>query len=316
FLSRGPAYSLFLTSTEAVMAMGAEAKVGAIDPGGDATVVRMQYLGANATPEVTGLNELPGKVNYFVGEDSSQWQTNVPTYEQVAYHDLYAGIDLVYYGNAQHQLEYDFVVSPGADPAAIQLGFAGGGHLAIDASGRLVLRAGSLELHQPAPVTYQEVGGARHVVPSSFVLAEGNRVGFAVGAYDADLPLVIDPVLSYSSYLGGNNTDSGQAITADADGNAFVAGYTFSTNFPTLNASQPTKAGAWDAFVTKVGADGKLAFSTYLGGFQSDYARSIALDPAGNIYLTGNTQSPDSFPLLNPLQPKYGRGIWDAFVAK
>src|SRR5262249_8285259 len=132
----------------------------------------------------------------------------------------------------------------------------------------------------------------------------------------ADLPLVIDPVLSYSSYLGGNNTDSGQAITADADGNAFVAGYTFSTNFPTLNASQPTKAGAWDAFVTKVSADGKLAFSTYLAGFQTAYARSIALDPACNIYLTGNTQSPDSFPLLNPLQPKYGRGIWDAFVAK
>lgn len=240
----------------------------------------MQLVGGNPTPRVTGADELPGKVNYFLGNNSAKWHTNVATYARVEYDEVYPGIDLVYYGN-QGQLEYDFVVAAGADPDMIQLGFSGAERLEIDAQGDLVLHAGDLQIRQHKPLVYQEVSGQRQEVASRFVL-EGQQVRFAVGPYDASRPLVIDPVLSYSTYLGGNADDSGYAVAVDpATDDALVTGVTWSTNFPTANPLQASNRGRADVFVTRLNAAGStLVYSTYLGGIAWDYGYALTLDPA------------------------------------
>jgi hypothetical protein len=309
FLTRGAGYDLYLTSTEAVVRMGNT------DTADAPSVVRMQYLGANPAPEVSGRIELATKVNYFHGRDSSQWQSGVSTFAQVEYQNLYTGINLVYYGNSQDELEYDFIVSPGADPGAIKLGFDGADRVRLDETGSLLLSVGDHELRQHAPVTYQEVNGVRKAVPSAYIQI-GNQIGFSVGDYDLTRPLIIDPVISYSSYHGGNNTDSAESVTVDAAGNAYIVGFTNSSNFPSQNGAQKTKAGLIDAFVTKITPQGTVAFSTYFGGEKSDYARGVAVDAAGTIYVTGNTFSKNTFPVLNPFQSNYNRGKWDGFVAK
>ena len=346
FLAHGPGYGLFLTSTEAVMVLSqgsgvknegsgvrgqgsgigeaaaipirsvSEAPASAIPP----AVVRMEVLAGNPAARAVGQDPLPGKVNYFLGNDPSRWHTNVATYRQVDYPAVYPGIDLVYYGN-QQQLEYDFVVSPGADPGHIRLGFTGADQVAVDGNGDLVLRAGSQELRQHKPVVYQDINGFRREVPGAFRLAPAqsplgtSQVAFALGAYDASRPLVIDPGLSYSTYLGGSNLQEGRGIAVDAAGSAYVTGATWSSDFPTANAFQPTAHGA-NAFVTKFAPDGSaLLFSTYLGGSYFDGGHAIALDRDGNVYVAGETRSSD-FPLVNPLQPAFGGGVDDAFVAK
>jgi hypothetical protein len=187
----------------------------------------MKLVGANPEPQVMGLDELPGKVNYFLGNDPTKWRTDVPTYAKVRYKDIYPGVDLVYYGN-QRQLEYDFIVAPGADPTAVTLAFQGAEKLDIDAQGdlRLRLAGGDLRLHKPR--IYQQVNGTRHEIPGGYVLnPKAQVVRFQLGPYDPGQPLIIDPVLSYSTYLGGSG------IAVDAAGNAYVTGTTFSTDFPT-----------------------------------------------------------------------------------
>ena len=197
------------------------------------TVVRMRLVGANPAPQVVGQDALPGKAHYLTGP-ASTWRTQIPTYARVRYHEVYAGIDLVYYGN-QRQLEYDFVLAPGADPSTITLAFQGVDSLEVDAQGNLVLHTPGGIIHQLKPRIYQEVEGVRQEIPGGYVLTKTDQVGVHVAAYDATRPLVIDPVLAYSTYLGGpgSGTESSNAIAVDAEGNAYVTGFTSSANFPT-----------------------------------------------------------------------------------
>ena len=334
FLSRGNGYSLFLTSTEAVLslkkpgvrkgpqitqispiALHSAPSVKSVDEG---AVLRMKLVGANPKAEVSGLDELPGKSNYFIGNDPSKWRTNVPTYTKVRYENVYSGIDLVYYGN-QRQLEYDFVVAPGADPRAIRLAIEGDETLRIDGQGDLVLEAEGSELRLHQPVIYQEVSGARQRIGGNFVIRGGRQVGFEVARYDTSKLLIIDPVLSYSTYLGGSANDIGFGIAVDSAGNAYVTGATTSINFPITPGAFQTTGGV--CFVTKLNAAGSaLVYSTFLGGCggdgsDQDYGNEIAVDSSGNAYVTGFSTSFD-FPTANAFQARYGGGRADAFVTK
>jgi PKD repeat protein len=335
FLARGAAYTVFLTPREAVLVLDSprrsdetHAPVHRLDrpalerrkrktaePG--ATVVRLGLTGSNPNPEVVGLEPLPGKTNYFIGNDPQKWRTGIPTYAKVAYREVYPGVDVVYYG-AQRQLEYDFVVAPGADPTLIRLAVTGAETLRIDGAGDLVLQTanGALRLHKP--VVYQETGTARQKIIGGYVLLGRDRVGFRVAAYDTARPLVIDPVLSYSTYLGGSSYyEHASSVAVDSAGNAYVTGDTQSPDFPTANALQSTApSSTWNAFVAKIDSAGSaLVYSTYLGGsgFATEGTR-IAVDGAGNAYVTGSTDAWD-FPTVNALQPTRG-GLADAFVAK
>jgi hypothetical protein len=191
FLARGSGYALALTPSEAVLALHQ-------GTGGD--VLHFQLVGADPSAQVVGRDELITKTNYLIGSDPTQWRTDVPNYGKVEYRDVYPGINLVYYGN-QGQLEYDFVVAPGADPGAVRMSIQGAKSLALDAQGELVLHTAGGDVVQHAPVIYQEVGGARQPVAGEFVLGQNNEVGFHLGAYDRSRPLVMDPILSYSTYL-------------------------------------------------------------------------------------------------------------------
>jgi hypothetical protein len=291
FLARGNGYTLFLTPAEAVFAMRKSAKN---------ETLRMNLDGANANAKFAAVDELPGKSNYLIGNDRSKWRTNVPNYRAVRESGIYPGIDLVYYGN-QRQLEYDFVVAPGADPRAIELAFTGVRKITADSTGDLGLSAKGGEMRLRKPVAYQENGGTKQFVAANFVVESGDRVSVKVGKYDPTRPLVIDPILAYSTYLGGSGIDGANGIAVAPDGTAFVAGGTSSTNFPTAHPLQPNDGGnpdfPQDAFVSKLSADGSsLLYSTYLGGSNQDNANGIAVDSFGSAYVTGITLSPD-FPV-------------------
>ncbi len=320
FLSHGSGYGLFLTPTEAVLSLQKAAADPTSAPAPD--VLRMQLVGANAAPHIVGQDQLPGTSNYLVGNDPSQWHTNIANYGKVEYQDLYPGVNLVYYGN-QQQLEYDWVVTPGADPGVIRLAFTGQQGLELDGQGNLVLHTAGSDVVEQAPVVYQQSAAGREAVTGRYVLEGNGQVGFAVGAYDASRPLIIDPILSYSTYLGGSFNENGLGIAVDSAGNAYVTGFTTSnnflpgnTNFPTANALQPDNGGGADAFVSKLNASGTmLLYSTYLGGSGNDGGSGIAVDSAGNAYVTGTTNS-TNFPTANALQPAFGGGGDDAFVSK
>jgi len=269
---------------------------------GRRTVVRMKLVDANASAQITGRDELPGKSNYFIGNDPKKWRTNIPTYARIQYKDVYPGVDLVYYGN-QRQLEYDLVVAPGADPKAINLAFQGADKLEIDAEGNLVLHLTGGRMIQRTPVIYQEINGVKHAINGGYILRGKKHVAFQIGAYDVSKSLVIDPVvLSYSSYLGGSQIDLGNSIAVDGGGNAYVTGSTDSGGvgvglplFPTTPGAFPFGGGT-DAFVTKVNAAGNaLIYSTFLGGSLVDVGNGIAVDAGGNAYVTGSTNS-NNFP--------------------
>ena len=337
FLSRGQGYSLYLTAGEAVLVLTtrpdgrpdsriSHAQRDAPTPATSA-VLRMSLVGAAPKPFVSGLDELRGKANYFIGSDPAKWRTNVPTYAKVHYRDVYPGIDLLYYGN-QRQLEYDFVVAPGADPNAIVLGFQGAERLEIDAQGELVLHSAGGAIRQRKPFIYQEIDGVRREIDGGYVLRGKNRVGFQVAAYDSTRPLVIDPVLVYSTFLGGSDFELGSGIALDSGGNAYVTGCTASLNFPTTSgAFQTANAGndggacgnvvdGGDAFVTKLDPSGSvLVYSTYFGGSGRDQGFSIAVDLAGNAYVTGVTQS-SNFPTTPAAVDQSYNGSFDAFVTK
>ena len=321
-------------------------------------VLRMKLVGANEHAKVTGLGRLTGKSNYFVGNDPKKWRTNVANYSRVKYQDVYPGIDLVYYGNQGH-LEYDFVVSPGADPRAIAFEIDGAdravresptrahrdAHLRIDPAGDLVIATddGDVRLHKP--VVYQptidklqsttdalnpksKIANPKYL-DGRFILAVNNQVTFEVGSYDKTLPLVIDPVLSYSTFLGGSGGDSADGIAVDASGNAYVTGSTSSVEFPTVAGSFDTSCGTdgncnlnapfggGDIFVTKLNAAGTaLVYSTYLGGSDRDTADGIAVDSSGNAYLSGTTQSADFPTTGGAFRTAFAGGFEDAFVTK
>jgi len=280
----------------------------------DSRVLRIGLVGSDPQAQPHGLAELPGKANSFIGDDPSHWRSGIPTYEHVRYSEVYPGIDLEYYGN-QRRLEYDFRLAPRADPKQIRLNLRGADSVRVAADGDLVIGIGKREIRQAAPVAYQRVGGERRMVESSYEL-EGDRVGFRLGAYDRSRPLVIDPVvLTYSTYLGGDAGDFGNAIAVDGSGAAYVTGQVVSTDFPTQDQFQPPQAN--NAFVTKLDPDGggavTLAYSTYLGGGDTDVGTGIAVDSAGAAYVTGRTQSTD-FPPQDQFQLDQPAG--DAFVTK
>jgi hypothetical protein len=316
YVARGNGYSLFLMPSEAVLNFGQESGTGGQ---GSQEVLRMELVGGNAGARPAGLQQLPGTSNYFVGNDPSKWHTGIPTFARVEYQQVYPGIDLVYYGN-QSRLEYDFVVAPRADPNQITLRFDGADGIRVDSQGNLILQTVAGNVVEPAPVVYQKAPGIRTPVAGGYVLGSDGLVHFYVGAYDHSQPLTIDPVLVYSTFLGGSTGPTGpippagsvgSAIAVNANGEAFIAGYTNTSDFPTTNPLQSSNHGNYDTFVAKMNAAGTaLIYSTYLGGSSDDLARGIAVDGNGNAYVTGFTFSGD-FPLMNPIQQSGG-----SFVAK
>ena len=360
---------------------------------GEGAVVRMKLLGANPTPRASGLEPLPGIVNYFIGNDPEKWHANIPTYGKVQYDGVYPGIDLVYYGTNQRQLEYDFVVAPGADPKQIALTFDGADKIEIDRNGDLTLTLpspikgeGAVAAPRPAsgervgvrgdathgegavatdpsvlrlkkPIVYQIIDGQRRDLDGGYVIrTDGDspllrgrkgdsppssltpdtrhptpdtQVGFAVAAYDESRPLIIDPVLTYSTYLGGTSSDVGNAIAVDSAGNAYVTGSTTSSTFPTTTGAYDVTCGnsssscnvrgfffVPDIFVTKFSADGsQRLYSTYIGGSGHNQGNGIAVDSLGNAYVTGVTDSTD-FPTTSGAFRQSPAGNLDAFVAK
>jgi uncharacterized repeat protein (TIGR01451 family) len=329
YLARGRGYGLYLTPQQAVLVLSASSHQAAspVVTNKRATL-RMTLLGANPSARIIGREPLPGQSNYFIGNHAGQWHTHIPHYARLREENIYPGIDLSYYGN-RGSLEYDFVVAPGADPWAIRLSFQGADKVRLDAKGRLVLSLGGRELIQHRPVVYQESAGARQPIAARYVLENDGTLRFALGDYDTKRPLVIDPLLSYSSYLGGSGDDRGFGIAVDASGGVYVTGWTYSVDFPaSAGAYQPALAppGYPDLFVAKYSADGTLIYATYLGGSDGDggdtQRNAIAVDAAGNAYITGSTWSTD-FPVTSgALQtncapsPLAVRGCVDAFVTK
>ena len=255
FLSRGSGYNLFLTNREAVLVLTKSEKPAPAaakktthatltqkKPKRQSTVLRTQFVAANPAAKVTGEEELPGKINYLIGKDPAKWRTGVATYAKVRYEQVYPGIDLVYYGN-QRQLEYDFVVGPGADPARIRLKLAGARKMYVDGQGQLVVQTAGGAVRWNKPEIYQEVDGQHRSVKANMFSGAGHELGFAVAAYDMARPLIIDPTLVYSTYLGGSSYDEGYGIAVDTSGNAYVTGITNSSDFPTTAGAFQTTFG-------------------------------------------------------------------------
>jgi uncharacterized repeat protein (TIGR01451 family) len=320
FVSRGPGYTLFLTPTEAVLALRKSAERG------PATDVRMALVGANPSPHIVGRDATSAVSNYLVGSDRRSWRARVPHYAKVEYRDVYPGVNLIYYGN-QQQLEFDFVIEPGANPEQIALTFDGAKRLRIEDDGAAVLETASGDIRLRRPLIYQEVAGTRNEIQGGYVLKGDRMIAFQLASYDRERPLVVDPVLVYSTYLGGSIADFASGIAVDQDGSAYVVGHTLSLDFPTTPSVQPScsvygdESGSYcdEVFVTKLSPDGaSIVYSTYLGGVAEDIGNGIAVDSTGSAYITGATRSLD-FPTVNAVQPT-NRGnavyFWETFVAK
>jgi HYDIN/CFA65/VesB family protein/beta-propeller repeat-containing protein len=362
YLTRGPGYTLFLTGEEAVFSLSS-LKSGVRSQKGEGRelsslsrpllattdkkqittdVLRMKLVGASQGGEPTGLGELPGKSNYFISNNPKLWRTNIPTYARVRFTNVYPGIDLVYYGN-QGQLEYDFIVAPGADPGLISLAFEGStdrqhlSNLRIDKTGNVLAENGSSVVRLNKPVIYQPKSSTKRanskfvaqnskLVDGHFVLTALNQVRFELGPYDKSQPLVIDPGLTYSTFLGGSNEASAISVAVDLSGNAFITGLTSSTDFPTtsgaLDRTAPNPSGSW--YVAKVNPTGSgLVYSTYFGGSTTNDGVGgennpvLAIDSTDNVYLTGYTLATDFPVTAGAFQTKIGNPKFDtAFVTK
>ena len=333
FLVHGQGYTLFLRPGEAILTLQPAIPKTKATP--EAPIVRMKLLGTDLKAAAVAENPQITRTNYFLGNNPAQWRTDIPNYSRVRYRSLYEGIDLVYYGN-QRQLEHDFIVAPNANPGKIILSLSGAQTPQIDpATGDLILLASTSEnkasLRLLKPITYQETNGHRTDIPTSYKLLAGNKVAFTIGSYDHTQPLVIDPVLVYSTYLGGSGQlnsgnyqgDEGNGIAVDSTGNAYVVGSTYSADFPVttgaLQSQSNAAQGQGTIFVTKLNAAGSaLIFSTYLGGSGGDYGFAIALDPANNVYIAGATRSTD-FPVTcgayQSTDPSTKTGTTTPFVA-
>ncbi len=261
----------------------------------------LHLLGANPNPQIVGSQELLSRSNYFLGSDSSAWYTDVPNYGAITYQNVYPGIDLQFHGDASHHLEYDFIVHPGADSIQIQVGWQGVQSLRSDTAGNLLLQTPGGSIVQQAPLAYQQgVGGSKSTVTVGQSVRSDGTVSFAVGTHDASHSVVIDPVLSFSSYLGGSGDDKAYGIASDGYGNSFIVGSTASANYPTTTGVYQSASGGstTDAFITKLDPSGKRLWSGYLGGSDTDEAYAVAVDAAGNVYLTGQELS-TNFPTTN-----------------
>jgi hypothetical protein len=283
FVARGAAYTAFLTPTEAVLALG--------DRRGEHAVLRMERIGANAAARAVGSGLLPGAFSYFP-DGRLESPISTPAYRRVRYDDVYPGIDLVYYSHAR-RLEYDFVVASGVDPNQIALHIEGAERVDVDGEGTLVMHTAAGDVRQPRPVAYQRIGGVRRPVSADYALDAEGRVRLRLGAYDRSRRLVIDPVITYATYLGGTGDEAqiyfgGEVhLARDAAGNLYVTGTTRSTDFPTTAGANQALGGSADVFVTKFSPGGAVLYSTYLGGPCEDYGHAITVDGAGNAYVTG-----------------------------
>ncbi|MBI4853000.1 MAG: SBBP repeat-containing protein [Acidobacteria bacterium] len=315
FLSRGNGYNLFLTPNKATLSLKKSNK--SKENSNQTLAIQMSVLGAKSNANLIGEEEL-AKSNYFIGNDPGKWKNSITNYKQVRYQEIYDGIDLVYYGN-QQELEYDFIVKAGAKPNTIKLGFDGADKITIDSNGNLILTIEDEELIQHKPIIYQTVNGNKQTIEGNYLILDNNQVAFQVNSYDKSKDLIIDPVLAYSTYLGGNSIDFMADIAVDTDGNVYVTGETQSPNYPlTSGVLDNSLSGASAAFVTKLDSTGtKLMYSTYLGGGadNNDAARSIAIDSQGNAYITGVTSS-ESFPVTSGAIQTALRGTTDSFIAK
>ncbi|SFI23351.1 conserved repeat domain-containing protein [Nocardioides psychrotolerans] len=324
FVSRGRGFGLAIDATGATLSLGTDS---------DQDFVRLAFTGADTSATSAALEPLSGKVNYLVGNDARAWHTGIATFARVSYDDVLPGVDVTYYGTNDGTLEYDFEVAPHADPASIRFGFPGAEGVVIQ-DRSLIITTAHGAVTQAAPVIYQRMAGLRVPVDGRFEL-RGDEVGFSVGAYDPRRPLVIDPTLTYSTYLGGANDEEGHGIAVDDAGSAYVTGVSYSTNFPTRSPLGPGSvvqdangqgaggtSGA-DVFVSKLNAAGTgLVYSTYLGGSGADSGAGVVVDRTGQAHVTGYTDSPN-FPVqaafqgaLAPGSSPGGPTPTDAFVAK
>jgi len=340
YVSHGAGYKLFLTPREAVLALSAPVSYD-LSPlhrfetlralqrairARTMTTVRMRFEGANPAAQISATDQLLKKSNYFIGSDRQKWHTEVPSYARVKYAGIYPGVDLVFYGN-QRRLEYDFIVAPGADPKAIRLNLEGVRKLRINAHGDVVLSVAGGEVVLQRPVVYQMVNGERHEIAAAYGLAKGHQVTFSVPDYDRNEPLILDPVLNYSTYLGGTSGEGfapGLGIAVDAAGNAFVAGTTTSTDFSTTATGfNPGPLGSnpnGEIFVTEINPSGTAeVYSTYLAGSTREIGAALALDPSGKIYVTGQSSSSDFPTTSNALKQSPNASnlnVGTSFIAK
>jgi hypothetical protein len=287
---------------------------------GDEALVRLRPVGMSPGVKLEGAEPQAGKINFVAGRDQARWRLGIPTFGEVVYREAYPGTDLKFYSRGQ-QLEYDVILRPGADPARVKFRCRGAKAITIRSDGSLALRlSGGEELVQAKPRVYQDIGGKRVAREGAYKVAKQRGAwtyGFAIGPYDRDYPLIIDPVLKFSSYLGGTGADEVRGIAVDTTGNTYLTGRTTSVNFPPLTSGLN---GSDDCFVTKIDAQGKLVYSTYLGGgendplFDNEGGNAIAADADGNAYVAGYTWSID-FPTINAFQTS-NQGDYDAFIAR
>jgi len=278
--------------------------------------VRLVPRGADPAAHAVGLDPQPATVNYLLGPDRARWNTGAATFARIAQQGVYPGVDFVYYGNGG-ELEYDIVVAPGADAGAVRLGVEGAASVRLD-DGHLVIDTAAGPLTQRRPVAYQQIAGARVAVAADYELRGDEEVGLRLGAYDPSIALVIDPVLSYSTYLGGTGFDSVQHVAVDSLGAAYVTGFSLNSTFP-ATVGDTTFGGTRDAFAAKFSAAGALLWSTYLGGSGADTGFAIAVDSAGAAHIAGNTTSSDFPATAGAFDTTYNSGVnftTDAFAAK
>ncbi len=315
FFVRADGYDVSLMNTEALIRLRAS-------EGADSLSLRMKFKGANPSPEIKGHQQQPGGINYLNGADARRWRKNVPHYAKVEYREVYPGISLALYGN-QRRLEYDWVIASGAKPDTIKIEFAGARNLRVESNGDLVLGVASGEVRQHKPVAYQQIDGRKREVAVSYSISRNNQIGFVVGEYDSKHALVIDPVLSYSAFMGGSYLAD---IAADAAGNIYLLGATSLPNFPVTPGAFRESRGsnASELFVAKLNPDGaSFAYATYLGGNGYSLAKSLAVDATGNAYICVFTAAPDMPTTPGAFQRNFagpgqvGSGLGgDAYLAK
>jgi hypothetical protein len=300
FAARAQNYTVFVTS-------------GGVTLRSKTSTLKLTFLGANPVAEAEGLDPIESPVHYLIG-DAGDWHTDIPTYRRLAYRNVYPGVDVIYYGDGSGQLEYDLVAHPGAALSQIRLHLENGEPMQMDGNGDMVVRTADGEWRHTNPAIYQQRDSARRKVRGQYLVLGSNEIGIDIGDYDHSFPLIIDPALTYSTYLGGTGQDAATAISVDLMGNAYVTGWTESLDFPEAAGPRLGNPGGVDVFVAKLNPSGKLLYVTYLGGSSDDRGYGIAVDRSGAAVVVGWTYS-TNFPVLNPAQPRVGGGR-DGFVAK